>query len=1532
MALTWVALMLQPARLAAAVDPGDIAILSLQSLGNDQLRFVVLRTIGGGEQLRFTDRGWRVPEQDFRAGESTVNWTAPTTLYPGSAVTVQLGSMLDSGGDQVLVYQGSDANPRFIAAIQAHPDAAWQATASNANTSALPPGLTDGLTAVAPPFGAQMAYDCATTSALQIELLVSLHSATNWLASNSATWSLPTCSYFVQGSSPSVIIGPVADVNEADGSITVPVYSSRAGNHSVQVTTCAASASYGSDYSFPGSTSVNFSSGQVAYVTLQLLNDNLCEGIESICLSLGNAFGCIASTARYTFNVWDDDASTVVNLQTFENGPMDNWSYTTSPNPYNTQAGSNPLIIQGAQRVWQRIQSFQGAFGPAAGQHFWGFSDFYGTTPHDIEFAPLSVAGIEHASLIFKYITFNFGSGDQLEYWVTYDGSGSWTNATVTPLSGNTQAWTTVAVPVPANAQSVRLRIRARQVNGIVCGGIDDVCLVSSDCQPPGITVSALPASICASAGSIAVPFTTTGAFASGNVFTAQLSNASGSFASPITIGSLPLSGNAPFGTIQGTLPGSLPVGTGYRVRVVASSPAITSPANGSDIAISQTSVGLSATTYPNGFQISCPGQSDGSITATIGQGQAPFTYAWSGPGGFTSTASQLGNLSAGTYSLTLSDATGCSATASITLDAPSLSAAIPITPITCFGAGDGRLQANVTGSNPPFSYQWTGPGGFTASTAQITSLQPGTYQLTVADGSGCTTTQSATLTQPGSLQVSVSAPILGCGTQISCANAPDGRIDVTAQGGTAPYTYLWSGPGGFTSSAANLQGLAAGSYLLTLTDARGCQVNASQTLTAPLPLDALIAAPLTACGHAISCYGQAGGSISLSGISGGCPPYSITWSNGSSGTSLSGLSAGSYTATLTDAVGCSIQRSITLTQPDAITLSAVVTDATCSISTDGGIDLSISGGCPGYTVAWTGPSGFSGTSADISSVRSGTYTVTVTDTMGCSRTDSFVVGTLDNLSASLGCCQDSAICAGDSVLLRVDLTGTGPWFLSYTEGTVPQNVLVTATPYYILARPTQTTIYTLTALAQGATDCPGPVCGSATIAVNNCDTSGCADLCVNTGVLSEQLVGECRTVTLEIACDTACNGKQALQTGGACQAFRSLNFDRLPDGSPLPSGTLVAQQWAALGFSISATNNNGGHPQQAILFGSDWPTGGDLDLGTPHDDFGGPGRGAGGALGSPGQNDRARGMLLVIAEDLSDGDQNGLVDDPADEQQGGSLLLTLNAPRYIESLTLVDIDSLAAQVRLTRADGSISLHSVPALGANSISTVLLQADSVVLIEVILPGEGALAEVLYCPDGGGEAFLDVSIPCGTVQSYANNAGLPMALLNADTATGITGIRVFGLPGYCMDSAGLGPFTLTYTVCDTGCGSAFCLPMVAYHRDGCTQYERAVPGSVHTPMPPMPRLVPEGIASIRATPNPARGSTYVRFHTRAAAEVSIDLLDLSGRSHGQVWQGTTRADAPYAVELLTDKLPAGLYFLRLRSNTGIHMTGKLLILQ
>ena len=1330
---------------------------------------------------------------------------------------------------------------------------------------------------------------------------------------------------------PVVHIGTHADVNESAGVITVPVYSTQSGSHSVRVVSSGGSATFGpgGDYMFTSSSTVSFNNTTVAYVNLQIINDNVCEALENMCLVLTDPVGCYASPQGSMVQIWDDDAVHTVHAQGFENTAADNWAFNANPSAYNSETGPDPLNIVGPEHVWSRIKGFVGGFGAFQGQHFWGFSNLTSSAPHTLDFAPIAINGADHAFLRFRYITYNFSCTDDIEYWVAFDNSPNWNSANVTTLSGNTQQWVTVTTPIPANAQYVRLRIKVQQGGCQVCGGIDDIALVVSDCQTPAsVSIGTVPNSLCGTG--LQVPFSSAGTFLAGNVFSAQLSNANGSFANAATIGSVALSGTGPSGMINAVLPSGLVPGTGYRIRVVSSNPAAVSPDNGFNITINPLQATLTAQIYPNGLNVSCPGAQDGSVQAVVTQGQGPFTYHWTGPGGFSSSAQNLSNVGAGLYTLSFTDAAGCVGTASIHLQAPTLNAFLAGNPISCHGAGDGSIQANVTGTGAPFSYQWVGPGGFSSSNAQLTGLEAGLYALTVTDQYGCNSSLQYIVQEPDSLTLSAVAPLKGCGVHVSCANGADGSIDLSPLGGTPGLQYQWTGPNGFQSGQQDPTGLVAGTYAVTVTDARGCSGNLTITLLGPTPLTGDLTAPLNACGYQVSCHNGADGQISLDNVGGGCAPYQLAWSNGDTSAQLSGLAAGTYTMTITDANGCTLQRSISLTQPDALGLDAQVVPATCANSPDGSIDLSVSGGCGNYTYSWTGTGNLVSNAEDLSELMTGTYQVTVTDGMGCSVSGSYDVLTLDNLSAHMGCCQDTAICLGDSVLLRVDFTGQGPWMLGYLEGTVPHFVTVNSSPYYIVAQPTTTIQYKLTMMLQGTTDCPGWVCGEATVAVNPCDTVGCEDLCVNTGVLSETVSGICRTVTLEVACDTACNNKTALQTGGACLALRTLDFDRAMDGSPMPSGKVATTQWAALGITISARNNNSSHPDSALVFNSAWPTGNDLDLGTPNIDFGGLGIGTGGGLGMPGQNAYGLANLLVIAEDLVDANLDGFVDSPSDDNTGGELILSLNTPRYVESVKVVDLDNGQGQVRVRQASGAVLLFAIPQLGNNAVTDVMLQTDSVVEVAVIFAGEGALAELKYCPDPDQNAYLDISIPCGQVSSYSNSAGLPMYPITNDLLTGITGLRVVGLPGYCQDSSGLGPFTVSYTLCDSSCTAEGCLPLVAYIRDGCIQYEDAVTGSVATPLPAPERTVLDDIAGLQVTPNPAQGRAYARFYLKTASHARVDLIDLRGQVQVNLWEGVAEAEYPYAIGFETGGLASGMYLLRLASEDGIKVVTKFVV--
>ncbi|MEL1245946.1 choice-of-anchor J domain-containing protein [Flavobacterium sp. DGU11] len=368
---------------------------------------------------------------------------------------------------------------------------------------------------------------------------------------------------------------------------------------------------------------------------------------------------------------------------------------------------------------------------------------------------------------------------------------------------------------------------------------------------------------------------------------------------------------------------------------------------------------------------IACNGTSTGAATVGVTGGTAPFTYSWSPSGGTAATAT---GLSAGTYTVTVSDANGCTDTQAFTITQPTLLNAMAAaqTNISCNGGSNGSATVAVTGGTPGYTYSWA-PSGGTAATAA--GLAAGTYTVTVTDANGCEATQAFAITQPTALTASPASQ-----TNIACNGGSTGAATVTATGGTAPYTYTWNN-GAVTASVS---GLAAGTYTATVTDANGCTATQSFTITQPT---ALTASPASQTN--IACNGGSTGAATVT-ATGGTAPYTYTWNNGAVTASVTGLAAGTYTATVTDAYGCQATQAFTITQPTVLNATAgAQTNIACSGGSNGSATVAVTGGTPGYTYSWA-PSG--GTAATAAGLAAGTYTVTVTDANGCTATQSFTI------------------------------------------------------------------------------------------------------------------------------------------------------------------------------------------------------------------------------------------------------------------------------------------------------------------------------------------------------------------------------------------------------------------------------------------------------------------------------------------------------------------------------------------------------------
>lgn len=358
--------------------------------------------------------------------------------------------------------------------------------------------------------------------------------------------------------------------------------------------------------------------------------------------------------------------------------------------------------------------------------------------------------------------------------------------------------------------------------------------------------------------------------------------------------------------------------------------------------------------------------QSNGSATVNVVGGVPPYTYLWTPTGQTTATAT---GLSAGTYTVTVTDQPGCSTTASITLtdNAPVVNANVTAND-PCFGNCVGVAIANVAGGLPPYTYNWTPSGG---TSANATGLCAGSYTVTVTDANNCTGTATVTITQPTLL---VLAPTW---VNVSCLGPNSGSINSNPSGGTPAYTYAWT-PN--VSTGANATGLTAGTYSVNVTDANGCQASASVTITQPPPLSATISFSVN-----VSCFGGSNGSATVT-AAGGNPAYTYQWTPvGGTNATASNLTAGTYTAQVTDASGCTATTSIVITQPALLVATMLGhTNVLCGGDSSGTATVKATGGTPSYTYNWLP---YGGTNAVANNLLAGNYTVNVTDANGCQAT-----------------------------------------------------------------------------------------------------------------------------------------------------------------------------------------------------------------------------------------------------------------------------------------------------------------------------------------------------------------------------------------------------------------------------------------------------------------------------------------------------------------------------------------------------------------
>jgi hypothetical protein len=436
---------------------------------------------------------------------------------------------------------------------------------------------------------------------------------------------------------------------------------------------------------------------------------------------------------------------------------------------------------------------------------------------------------------------------------------------------------------------------------------------------------------------------------------------------------------------------------------------------------------------------ITCFGANDGSFELyEITGGTSPYSILWSNG----STEFNLSNLEAGEYFVTLSDANGCSISGGFEITEPELlEASATITYTSC----DGTTEVYVDAQGGTFPYNNTGYYNLTA----------GTHEFTVTDANGCEAITSITINEYTPLSINVTATDILCFGQTS-------EVNVTANGGTAPYTgegvynvnagtytysvydanwcyaettitisepqqlmayangsdilcnggttdiYVGAWGGTFPYTGEGYNTVTAGTYNYTITDANGCNAETSITVSEPNALTADVTAGTILCN---------GGTAEVTvTANGGVTPYMT-------GVGTQNLTAGYHEIYVTDANGCTVMTSVTLTEPDVLALSADITMVS-ALGNDGAIDLTVNGGVTPYNFAWSNLE----TTEDLSAIAAGIYSVEVTDANGCIESETFVVNSVD--------CTVEALATGTDLLCNNDNSGTA--MVSITGATEP--------------------------------------------------------------------------------------------------------------------------------------------------------------------------------------------------------------------------------------------------------------------------------------------------------------------------------------------------------------------------------------------------------------------------------------------------------------------------------------------------------------
>ena len=434
---------------------------------------------------------------------------------------------------------------------------------------------------------------------------------------------------------------------------------------------------------------------------------------------------------------------------------------------------------------------------------------------------------------------------------------------------------------------------------------------------------------------------------------------------------------------------------------------------------------------------IKIPPGGNGAINLVVSGGTPGYTYNWNGPGIVDDSSDSLKNLSiGGTYTVEVTDSKSCPGDTAFFVPSDTMLIANinSKTNVDCKGYSTGSASVVVLNGSGDYTYAWRNNTGnpIGGNEPFISGVPADKYYVNVTDNvSSKTAEASVIITEPANaLVISSIIP-----TNLRCYNDNSGIVNLTVNGGTLPYSFLWNNG----ATEEDLVDIPASTYTVTVTDNNGCQDNDGTTVTQPPSLLSVNIIPDPV--NRIYCYGELT-AAAFANAGGGSPPYSYVWSDpGSQVTATAtGLGAGDYTVTVTDFSLCTATDQVSITEPPEITVTPSYLIPTCAYSSDGRINPAVTGGTPTLEYEWN--TGYNQRILD--NIPAGDYSLTITDAFNCTKVEDFSLEGPDSIIIQTIDHTDPTCFGYNNGTISITATGgTGDLLYSVDEGVSSQNIPV---------------------------------------------------------------------------------------------------------------------------------------------------------------------------------------------------------------------------------------------------------------------------------------------------------------------------------------------------------------------------------------------------------------------------------------------------------------------------------------------------------